>query len=258
MNEDTGVASSSKGPVYFLLAALLLGVFLMGKMVWEVYNQLPSREILAEALKETDLRERLIRLSVDGVELRCVRGSKKVEGTFQFERLEGRKPVTVQGDTACTEPGLMLEWGRGWKTEWVRARENYTAELIGPEITRLAEKAGLKPNTGNRDNPELALELQQEFGKPTELKSVDEVLFLCDKAGAPYRAIARYSYSRSSSETELQTRCELDHQNFEVSITKHERSEVFFKLHEYNHMPAPQVKAVYQEFVGASGKKSSF
>ena len=258
MNEDTDDVSSSKGPVYFMLAVLLLVLLMMGKTVWDTYNQLPSREILAEALKETDLRERLTRLSVDGVELRCVRGSKKVEGTFQFERLEGREPVTVQGDTACTEPGLMLEWGRGWKTEWVRARENYTAELIGPELLRLAEKAALKPNTGNRDNPELALELQQEFGKPTELKSVDEVLFTCDEAGAPYQVAARYTHSRSTLSTELQSRCERAHQNFEIDVTKNERGEVFFKLHQYNVLPASQVKAAYQEFVGASGKKSSF
>lgn len=244
---------------WYVIMAILMPVwfFLIGSLLWDSMTRPPYREVLSKKLQETSVPQTLKELSVSEVRLDCPRSTKKVTGTFQFESLEGRSEVEVAGDTACTESGLMAGISQGG---YVYAHENYKAELLTSEITKLIAKAQLQPNPGRRDNPELAQALMRDYSEQAKARAVNIVLFTCNKAGEPYdyRVLDHARFS-SGEHGELQSTCTTAHQNFRVEIKGLRSSdELAFQLHEYNTTPEAVVRAVYQEFVNEGLEKSSF
>lgn len=203
----------------------------------------PRPELLAQVDK-SETRARMHTLDITSVELLCS-ADKKVVGEFTFIYLDGRKPVTVAGDTPCAQPGKLAQW----TLDALATRADYTAELLTGEVDTLLAKSKLVPQPGTKYDHELGTAIMKRYQTvlPAEWRTI---AFSCNKAGAGYDYVV-FGENEKLSSGSLKATCDAANQNFAVSVIPAPGTDRSLLVREFNHAQPKALLASFAELLGA-------
>jgi hypothetical protein len=197
----------SKSLIRCLLGAAVLTLAGCGYFT----EKLTAKPELLELVNKSDARSRMHTLDVTSVELNCS-ADKKVVGEFTFVYLDGRKPVTVAGDTPCAQSGKLARW----TLNELATRADYTPELLTGEVDRLLVKSKLTPPAGSSYDHELGTALMKRYQTvlPADWRTI---VISCDGAGEKYD-YAVYNDDKKIDSGTLKSTCAASNQNFAASL----------------------------------------
>lgn len=226
---------------------------------------LPEKPLLQKSFRGTPVREQLDAVGAVRVVLRCEKETMTVSGIFDFWALDGRKPVTVAGKTACTEPGALFVWR---EPNLVYARENYKTDLIEREVQGLLKTGGIRPMVTHRDNEAVARAIEHSLPAVVQPRPVLRAEFTCDKPGDGYRYVASTLNGGQHVESGvLKTRCPEAHQNFVVAsriidpMTEDDdelKTKPVLRVQDFNAVSPETILTAFGEYVGDGVPKSKF
>ena len=174
-------------------------------------DKLTAKPELLAQVNKSEARARMHTLDITSVELTCS-ADKKVVGEFEFVYLDGRKPVTVAGETPCAQSGKLARW----TLNELATRADYTAELLTGEVDRLLVKSKLAPPEGSSYEHDLGTALMKRYQSvwPADWRTL---VISCDSAGEKYD-YAVYNDDKKIDSGTLKTTCAGANQNFAANL----------------------------------------
>lgn len=200
-------------------------------------------ELLAQVNK-SEARARMHELDVTSVVLTCS-AANKVVGEFAFVYLDGRKPVTVAGDTPCAQSGKLARW----TLNELATRADYTPDLLTGEVDRLLVYSKLAPPAGNSYDHELGTALMKRYQTvlPADWRTV---VVSCDSAGEKYD-YAVYNDDKKIDSGTLKTTCSASNQNFAASLIPAQTpaADRSLLVRRFNHAPPAALQDAFAELL---------
>lgn len=249
-------------PIIFIIFSLA-AVVLLEPILSLSSIGLSEQPKLTRAFVDSAAREKMAELGLSNIQLYCDRFDKHIGARFEFDSLDGRKPVAAAGETKCSETGAILTVKSSYL---MAARENYDISMVNSELLKLMARAKIQPAV--RDTSRAAAErvLSAKFRQAIASNQFGAAIFTCDKAGAPYRV---YEHNPSGSRHAndrlvLKTTCVKAHQNFTVTrglaadaVTVNVGMPLVY-VEDYNAVPVSSIEAAFAEYIQDVPTKTTF